>query len=326
LQPSAPASQEIECLIIQTLVNEYGIHAQLSRLPGENLNYLALANKDEKYIVKLAADDQSESFVDMEFLVLRQAADKLQDIRLPQIIETKSQNIEACLRFSDSSVKRLRIINFISGALLEDTDISDRIRKNVGSALAQFDRAVSDFDHPAAHRAHRWDLTRAIQHEHILSLLKDASKVHLLSWAFAQYKNINTGKVKQVKWQFVHGDANPENILIDGERVVGLLDFGDSCYNPRISELAICLPYLMMDQRDPVAAATPVIGGYQNVIPLTNLELDLLWPLILGRLATTICVATQRRQLDPDHPNWFVSEDRAWNLLGQLRDMPNPFL
>jgi hypothetical protein len=56
------------------------------------------------------------------------------------------------------------------------------------------------------------------------------------------------------------------------------------------------------------------------------LEHELLWPLMLGRLASTISMAVLRRQIDPDHPNWFVSEAKAWRLLEQLRDMPKPQL
>lgn len=73
---------------VQTLVADYVLQAQLSRLPEENLKYLALVTIGEKYVVNLVTDDQSESFVGMEFLVLRQSGSKLHDIRLPQIIET----------------------------------------------------------------------------------------------------------------------------------------------------------------------------------------------------------------------------------------------
>ncbi len=318
----AENEQFIVTSIKQSLVENYNITGQLSRLPGENFNYLVVTQTDEKYVVKLAAEDQSESFVQMEYLALQQAAQFLPDIQLPQIIENKFMNVETFFSLESNYSKRLRLIQYLSGELLEHTDISEKCRFNVGKSLARFDLAMADFDHPAAHRAHRWDLTQAAQHEAAVELIHDVPKAQLLSWAFDQYKKINTGILKQINWQFIHGDANPENILIQDEQVVGLLDFGDSCYNPRICELAICLPYLMMDQDDPLAAAKPVIAGYESITPLSELEKCLLWPLVLGRIATTINVATMRRQLDPNHPNWFVSEDRAWRLLSQLRKLP----
>jgi len=310
----------------QCLRDSYDLDAELTRLPGENLNYLAVVENGEKYVVKIAADDQSEAFVEMEFLVLRMASSALPQLALPKIKENKFGYIESSFVTGDSSLKRLRIIDYLSGSLLAQSDISKGIRISLGKTLAEFDLAVALFDHPAAHRLHRWDLTRAYQHFDNLSLVADPVKRTLLSWAQDQYTKLVTGNISQVNWQFIHGDANPENILIDGDRVVGLLDFGDSCFNPRICELAICLPYLMMEQQDPIAAALPVVHAYNKSSALSSAELNLLWPLILGRLATTISVATARRQMDPDHPNWFVSEQHAWSLLEQLRDVQNPFL
>jgi len=319
----AEDEQRVVASIRKCLVSDYGISGDLVRLPGENMNFLSCDSSGVKRVVKVAAEDQSPAFVEMEFRVLRHASQCLEGVHLPQIVENKFGNAESLFNTGDNESKRLRIIEYLSGALLENSDISDITRFNVGKTLAEFDLAVRDFDHPAAHRKHPWDLTRAVQYQPISAMLDSAEKKALLTWAFEQYKKINTGNIKQVNWQFIHGDANPENILVDGDRVVGLVDFGDSCYNPRICELAICLPYLMMEQQDPLAATKPVIDGYQSISPLTEHELELLWPLVLGRLATTICMATQRRLLDPDHPNWFVSEARAWSLLGVLQDLPD---
>jgi Ser/Thr protein kinase RdoA (MazF antagonist) len=67
---------------------------------------------------------------------------------------------------------------------------------------------------------------------------------------------------------------NRENILVRGDRVTGLLDFGDNCFNPVVCDLAICLAYVKMD---------------------------------------------------PDNPNWFGSEESAWDLLVTLRDEQGQF-
>jgi len=38
-------------------------------------------------------------------------------------------------------------------------------------------------------------------------------------------------------------------------------------------------------------------------------------PLVCGRLAVTLSVAAERRQIDSGHPVWYISEDGAWDLL-----------
>src|SRR5262249_46951526 len=50
-------------------------------------------------------------------------------------------------------------------------------------------------------------------------------------------------------------------------------------------------------------------------------ELDVLFPLICGRLATTVVTAADRRQVDAGHPTWFITEDKAWRLIEKLAAM-----
>jgi Ser/Thr protein kinase RdoA (MazF antagonist) len=198
------------------------------------------------------------------------------------------------------------------------------LRFDLGQKLAQFDLAMRGFENPAAHRAHRWDLTRAEQHRDRIALVDDPQRRALLGWAFAQWTKFASPVLPGLRAQFIHGDPNPENILVQDGRVTGLVDFGDCCWNPVVCELAICLTYQMMNQDDPWSAARPVIAGFTEVLPLSVQELQLLPPLICSRLANTVCVAAERHRRDPGQPNWFVSVPPAWRLLDQLRDSTMP--
>ena len=86
-------------------------------------------------------------------------------------------------------------------------------------------------------------------------------------------------------------------------------------------DLAISLPYLMMRGDDPLQIAGTILEGYQGVRPLSETELDLLYPLVCARLAVSVCVANKRKTIDPDNPNWFGGEGAAWRLLGRLQAM-----
>jgi Ser/Thr protein kinase RdoA (MazF antagonist) len=125
------------------------------------------------------------------------------------------------------------------------------MRFELGVALARLDLALQGFDHPQAHRKHRWDLADAGQHQAKVALVQAPEKRQLLAWAFEQWTNFASPFLTTLPWQFIHGDGNPENIRVVDGKVVGLLDFGDSCYNPAVCDLAICLAYQMMDQADP---------------------------------------------------------------------------
>ena len=74
----------------------------------------------------------------------------------------------------------------------------------------------------------------------------------------------------------------------------------------------------MLDRPDPLAAGAEIVAGYHDVRPLDARELHALFPLICGRLAASVTIAAERRRIDPDHPNWFVTEERAWRLVAAL--------
>jgi Ser/Thr protein kinase RdoA (MazF antagonist) len=198
-------------------------------------------------------------------------------------------------------------------------DISVKMARNVGSVIALFDLSMEKFDHPAAHRSHPWNLAEAGQHEGKIELIQDPDRRSLLAWAFHTWSSEANPKLPVLPQQFIHGDAHDDNILINGGRVTGLLDFGDSGFNPTVCELATCLPYLMMGRTNPLGIAAGAVEAYHASRPLSEAEFSVLLPLVCGRLAVTVSMAAERRLIDPDHPAWFISEQGAWDLLAFLR-------
>ena len=151
----------------------------------------------------------------------------------------------------------MRILQFINGIEIENiADISDEMLENVGKTIAGFDRAMRGFTHPAAYRSHRWNLAEAGQHMDKLKLVGDPEERMLLQWGFDQWLRVEK-MLQGLPWQFIHGDLNRENILVENGRVNGVVDFGDACMNPTVCDLAIALAYFMMDQENPLEPENP---------------------------------------------------------------------
>ena len=317
-----PSTEHIS-KVQQTILEAYGIEGSLRRLPGENLNYLVESDGGKKFVVKLTDEHGPGGVVEMEFMALKHAEQANPGIQFPSIIENKFGNYETLVKFSSNDHKLLRILNYIGGTdLTEHTDISEELRFDIGKTLASFDQSMAGFDHPAAHRMHRWDLAKAEQHEARISLVNDPEKRQLLAWAFNQFTKNVSPVLSSLPWQFIHGDANPENIRVAKDKVVGLLDFGDNCFNPLVCDLAICLAYQMMEHEDPCQPARVLVSGFQSVRPLSDTERSILLPLVCTRLAVTLSVVAERRQIDSGNANWFVSEAPAWKLLSTLFSLP----
>lgn len=300
------------------LAKSWDLRGELERLPGENENYLLKESGGSRFVVKVTGADFSAEFLRFEELAVRAASDGGLGIAMPSVVRN-SQGEGFVELAGEHGVQRLRVLEFVEGvAWCASDSATASTYRQLGVMLAGLGQSLSTLSAPEAHRSHRWDLCAADQHRSKAAFVSDPEDRRLLEWAFHLHAALAKPKLAHVPRQLIHGDANHENLLLDGDRLVGLLDFGDCLFNPRICELAISLAYLMMDSADAWQDAATVVAGYHSSVPLEVDELAILFPLICGRLATTVAIAAERRRIDPDHPTWFETEDTAWRLLRSL--------
>jgi Ser/Thr protein kinase RdoA (MazF antagonist) len=310
---------EFEPDILRCLADHYGIEGRISRLLGENLNYLVNSDEGERFIFKIVDDDMPADFVAMENEAIEYAISAGFHAKLPRILKNRNGKIETGINLRTNVKYRARLQAYIDGSLLDSlSDISSSLGRNLGKTLAEFDLSMKSFDHPEAHRNHRWNLAEAGQHRSKLALIEEPEQRELLAWAFDFWASQAQPVLPSLSHQFIHGDAHGENILVEGDRITGLLDFGDCCFNPTICELGVCLPYMMTGREEPFGIATGIVAAYHQVRPLSPEELGVLAPLICGRLAVTVSVEAERRKIDPHRPGWFEDGTQSWDLLRLL--------
>lgn len=303
------------------LCHQYRISGRIDRLGGENRNYRVTTDGGDRYVLKVAVEEHGGQDFDMEHRAVEHVAASGLDLRVPQTVMTEDGALFAMVGAPEGNQLRARLLRWVSGVPWCELDgQDDQLLTNLGGKLAELALVLANFRHPAMHRTHRWDLSRAGQHRAKTVLVRKVARRAMLDRMFHLWAAGAATKLDALPGSFIHGDANDENLLVEGNAVTGLLDFGDSLYNPTVCELAITLAYIMLDRDNPLGEAMKVVAGYQRVRPLTEGELSALFPLVCGRLATTVSVAAERRIADPGHPTWFVTEDRAWALIEYLCD------
>ena len=134
-------------------------------------------------------------------------------------------------------------------------------------------------------------------------------------------------KFDSIRWQVIHNDMNPDNVLLDTSRkrrVCGMIDFGDMVYSPLIIDLAVATAYLHTDEGNPMLLMNHFVAGYNQETPLLLEELDILFDLIKTRIATTVAVLEWRKSFrDKDDPYLELnSNDRSKNLLERCMEIP----
>lgn len=318
MNPANPSP--LEQAVLENLARHYGLAGSLERLAGENLNFLLTTKDEQKFVCKIVEENSQETAAEVEHALLSAARSGGFTADLPYIRKTNTEKYETGINIPLNGVWSMRLMGFVRGTILEKLpDISLKLLQNAGRTLASFDRALEDFDHPALHRTHHWDVSRAGRHRDRMALIADPAQRALVGWAFERWQEARE-VLDGLPQQVIHGDANTENLLAEDDEVTGLVDLGDCLFTARACEPAIAIAYLMMGRDDPLAAARAVIGGYTEVIDLGPGEREVLLPLACGRLAMTVCMAAYRQGVDPRNDNWFVSLAPALRLLGQLED------
>jgi Ser/Thr protein kinase RdoA (MazF antagonist) len=213
----------------------------------------------------------------------------------------------------------VRLLSWIDGEVLaKSASRGPALFESVGAGLGKIDAALCSFTHPAMHRVLQWDLRRAGMAREHARLLPQAKRAHV-ERIFSQWEGIDWAVLRH---SVIHGDANDYNVIVGAGSMVGLLDFGDMVYSATVCELAIALAYIMLGEDEPLDVAAQVTRAYQRHYPLREAERQALYPLVLSRLAMSVCYSAHNRARNPTDPYQVVSEAAAWNLLETLDARP----
>jgi 4-aminobutyrate aminotransferase-like enzyme/Ser/Thr protein kinase RdoA (MazF antagonist) len=314
--------------ITNLMKTEYGFSGEISRLAGENENYLIKKEDGACFVLKLADEGTTAEMIKIEHLAVERLNEAGLDIHLPRMIPTKAGSVLACLKTKDKKQIRGRLLEFVEGkAWCESLPAKVKQLEDLGKIIAKMDAVLSFIVLPDSKtgsksgsktgpkRTHHWDLARADQHRSKISIIDSPERREILEWVFHLYAAIVKPLLESLPQSLIHGDINDDNVLVADHKITGILDFGDCLENPTICDLAIALAYHTLDEEDPLDASATIIGSYHKFRALTMDEIKVIFPLMCARLAVSVIISAQRKKIDPSQKNWFVSEERAWKKL-----------
>jgi 4-aminobutyrate aminotransferase-like enzyme/Ser/Thr protein kinase RdoA (MazF antagonist) len=302
----------------------WGLEGTLRPLPGErDRNWLLDAGVRGRFVVKVTSPDEPEALLGFETRLL-EALEGAGPPATPGLVPARDGTSMRTVRDAGESW-RIRLLTFLEGRTLA------AIRPRTGRHLRALGRAVAALsfrlaDHPenAPERpGFVWSLVEA---ESVirsgLDLHADPGRRALMA-ACLDAVTQRRAALDGLPTQLIHGDLNDHNVLFgrDGEGsplVTGVLDFGDAHAAPALFDLAIAAAYGILDATDPVLAAAEVVGGYHERRALSEVELDLLFPLVRARLAASVTISASRRRRGPLDDYLLVSERPGWDALRAL--------
>ena len=109
-----------------------------------------------------------------------------------------------------------------------------------------------------------------------------------------QFKENVVSILPNLRQSIIHGDGNDGNVLVhlcdNGEyEINGMIDFSDCRKTPTIFNLGIAMAHNMLGTDNPVTYIVPFLMGYNNAFSLYKEEMDILYYIVVGRLAQ-LCI------------------------------------
>lgn len=298
------------------LKEHFGLEATSSkRLNGyDSLNYRIEAG-GKRYVFKKYEDVEGLQSVIMAESKVLMALSQKSPHQFPTPIKTK---VGELLLVVDTSASKVlyRLLSYVEGTFLAEATHTVDLSYSFGHFLATMNSKTSSIQDDAIKaRIIHWDLQHLLLNAPYLQSIQDQSKKKLVDYFFLQYKEKVLPVQHHLRKCTIHNDANDWNVLVEGEIVSGIIDFGDMVFAPLINELAVGMTYVLMEKSDPVEYGTHMIRGYANSLKLLEEEVDLLYYLIAARLCMSVCNSAYSRQQDPENAYISISEKGAWELL-----------
>lgn len=307
------------------LANRYRIHASLERLVGDrDLNFRA-ASDQRDVILKVMHIGCEQPLVDAQCQALAEIAAQAPHLPVPRVIPNSTGELSTTFSDENGAERIAWVISVLPGvpyAGFRPQRLA--LIRSLGAMIADIDEAIARFDHPLLDRVLSWDLRQAGWVAGEIDVIPDEGRRRLIARIMKNFYRLEAA-LGQQPMRAVHNDINDYNVLVQasphGEAAIsGIIDFGDIIRAPVVCELAIAGAYAVLDQDHPLRALGVLVAGYHGVAPLTGEQIDLLWPLLLTRLAVSVVNSTISHQERPDEPYQLISQAPAWRFLERAAD------
>ena len=270
---------------------------------------------EARYVLKVANSTFTRAELELQNSAMESLAGRL-GVSVPQPVRALDGTSVVA-----ADGHQLRLLTYVEGEPIQRyRHFAVPLLAAVGRIAADNASALAGFDHPAAERTLQWDLRQAGDVVAALAPeVGDTVRRALAERVMQEAAGLLAPLEATLPLQVIHGDITDWNIVgapgpAGRPRPTGLIDFGDTMRSYRVAELAVAATSCLYHAADaPLQAACEVVRAFHAIAPLSEDEIDALWPLVLARSASVAVSTEQQALLELD--NAYVTESGAYDWL-----------
>jgi 4-aminobutyrate aminotransferase-like enzyme/Ser/Thr protein kinase RdoA (MazF antagonist) len=311
--------------------SEFGIRGEARLLTSERDQNFFLRSEDEReFVIKIANAAEDPAITAFQTGALEHLARHAPQLPLPRIAPACNGASSVRVETAAGHAHVVRLLTFLRGTPWRSVETSGSLRRALGGLLAQLDRGLRGYFHPAAGYELAWDLKRAARLRELLPNITDPARRLLARARLDRFDDLVAPRLGGLRAQVIYNDLNPSNVLVDPEhptRICGVIDFGDLVHGPLASDVAVAASYHVAEGPAALAAASEFVAAFHAQTPLDFDEVALLPDLIVARLLATVTLTEWRAALHPGNRDYILRNNpAAWRMLEQLEGVSHASL
>jgi len=298
----------------------FGLSGTVVKLGSErDQNFHLTTENGDQFLVKVANSAENPAIIDMQLKALAHISNVDPDLPVPKVIFSKKGRMMEEIVAKDGRKHPVRVVTYLPGVNPKGEYTSDDLCRQLGLCLARLTIDLRGFFHPVANYELLWDLKHTSKLRNYLSCISDPENREQANYFLDRFDKNVLPLIPKLRAQIVHNDLVPENILVAEDapnKIAGIIDFGDLTHTLLVIDLATSIAATLRETDDPVIIATQVIAGYNELIPLEETELRLLYDLVGARLTMLNVIASWRVTIHPENRDYIMGGvDSTWKVL-----------
>lgn len=308
---------------VEVIANDlFGLSGSAAALDSErDQNFHLVTRAGDQYVVKIANSAEDPAIIDMQLKALQHIAQVDPGLPVPKVVLSKEGKLIEEVEAADGRIHPVRVVSYLPGIYPKCEFFNEDFYRQMGIFIARTAKSLRGFFHPIANYELLWDLKHAANLRKYLSYIKDLKHHEYASYFLDRFEKNVLPLIPKLRAQIVHNDLVPNNMLVGEsahDKIVGIIDFGDLTHTLLVNDLAATIADTLSVTGDAVEVATQIIAGYNEINPLEEAELRLLYDLVGTRLTMLNLIATWRVTLHPDNYDYIMSGvDSTWMIIEQ---------
>jgi hydroxylysine kinase len=270
-------------------LEHYGIRASAERLPAEHDDTFRLSTRGgAARLLKVGVADETAAAVSFQTAILLHLAATAPELPVQRVVRASDGTPEVRIPGGEGSPPRLvRVTSWLDGKPLGTGGTGTGLRRDIGATLARLNTALRGLRHPGARRTHLWDLQNLPRLRTLLGELPRSGILPEVSRALGESPAAAAGWLRPAleeclsrfdavvrpalaatRTQVIHADFHGDNLLADGHRITGILDFGDALTGPVAMDVGTAACYQLGSPPRVFAPALDVVAGYHAIAAL----------------------------------------------------------